>query len=434
MINMVEARISIAEAVQLELESDIVFLYDDDFLCHVSVNTKELRRWVEEDQKVLNLIFNGRFLLNVGSLTLSVLLFFPRISYADSGKQKQSPSQVIQVESKEKKGKIGSVMDYRPQSLLDQLKSESNSDSFLKIRRVQVGPKAPQNIYEISEEKSILPEIPEIVRYKTLPIRIKSPKNFAASSLTTPQSFSASYDSSFSNLVPEWVDISSGKISSFQRIKDVQTVRSIIHLRGGFQILSLGVLISKLVTYIQERVEIQNQNLSEIERVKTSRQEKVRLFCLGLISFLVLLAAILFIFARKSSVNASSVDAQIILRMQEKLEEISKQQEKLKVEIVDLTQMLLQFGEMTRGFEETTSSVVKTLFKKVEDVSEGGDKEPGGVSVRSFKRLWVNQCKKVVLSFVLSNQIPEILALFSEMEDVEEIAAFIENVCKGDLG
>lgn len=427
---MVNINLSIAEVeLQSDTESDTVCLYDSEFFCYVTINRNQLKGWIDTDRKILNFIFNNnKILCQISSLSLSILLLFPKSSWGQSESQKLKSSNQSQIEKIDNQEKvlIGTITDYRSQiekntskkkSLLDQLKLEGDS---LKIRRVQVRPKPLESF---TEEKFILPEIPEIVRYKTLPIRIKSPKNFSASSFKTPENFSASYE--FPNLVPEWV---STKTTSYQRIKDLQTVRSIIHLRGGFQIFSLGVLISKFVEYTQEKRDVEVENLSQLQTLKNSRQEKVRLFCLGLISFLVLLAGILFIFATKSS-----VDAQIILRMQEKLSDISKQQEKLKMELVDLTKMLLQFGEMTRGFEETTSSAVESLLQKVDSFSQGpqgGDRE--GMSSRNFKKLWVNQCKKVILNFVLSNQVPEISNLFSDMENAEEISTFIENVCQGN--
>lgn len=406
--------------MKTELDVNHIWVYLEEEGIFVSIS----RELIEKDKKVLNFIFSKFF----ATSSLCLVLLWPKSVFASNEKYRKRNYSATQTQIErvyESPSYAGTVIDYRPQemknrsklkSLLDQIqvqsavdsKSAANSTQILKLR---VRSKRTENFYEDFKQEKFI--IPKNVSYKTLPSRIKAPQNFSQS------------QSSFSNLVP---------ISTLQSmpLQQLNGVKSIIRLKGGFKILTFGVLASKIMTFIEQKKE-PDADLSKITSVKNSRLEKLCLFCFAFISFLVLLISILLIFGTRKK-----VDAQIVLNMQTKLEELYKTQLQLQKDIFQLSENLLEMSRLSQQGEESSFNLITSLSEKVnamETLPAASSRSMKTYFKAHFKEEWILRCKKAVFSLILSKEIPGISELFESLEDsgMEEVMAFIETICKGDL-
>jgi hypothetical protein len=399
--------------------------YIDVFLEEKDIFLSVPKEVIKRDKKILNFIFNNLFRKMISS-SLCLTLLLPKPAFATYQKDRGSNSQGTQIEKNyESRPYAGLVIDFRPQeiknrsklkSLLDQIQIQSAVDSKLaanstQILKMRVRSKRTENFYEdFKQEKLILPKN---VSYKTLPPRIKAPQNFYQS------------QSSFSNLVP---------ISTLQSmpLQQLNEVKGIIRLKGGFKILTFGVLSSKIMKFIEQKKE-PDADLSKITSVKNSRLEKLCLFCFAFISFLVLLISILLIFGTRSK-----VDAQIILNMQTKLGELYKTQLQLQKDVFQLSENLLEMSRLSQQGEENNSNLITSLSEKLnimEKLPAASSRSMKTYFKAHFKEEWILRCKKAVFSLILSKEIPGVSELFESLEEsgMEEVMAFIETICKGDL-
>lgn len=407
--------------MKTELNVNHIWVYLDEEGLFVSIS----RELIEKDKKILNFIFSKFF----ATSSLCLVLLWPKSVFASNEKYRkinysETQTQIERVyKSPSSPSYAGTVIDYRPQemknrsklkSLLEQIqsavdsKSASNSTQILKLR---IRSKKTESFYEDFKRENLI--VPKNVSYKTLPFRTKAPQNFYQS------------QSSFSNLVP---------ISTLQSmpLQQLNGVKSIIRLKGGFKILTFGVLASKIMTFIEQKKE-PDADLSKITSVKNSRLEKLCLLCFAFISFLTLLISMLLIFGTRAK-----VDGQIILNMQTKLGELYKTQLQLQKDVFQLSENLLEMSRLSQQGEEHTSNLITSLSEKVnamEKLPAASSRSMKTYFKAHFKEQWILRCKKAVFSLILSKEIPGVSELFESLEEsgMEEVMAFIETICKGDL-
>jgi len=412
--------------METQLDLKRVLIYLDEYSIFVSIP----KEFIEKDRKFLNFIFN-KFFSKVIASSFCVALLFPKPSFASYQKERKSNVQCTQIErtyeSELSSGYRGLIIDFRPRASksksLSLIKQVDNLNlGFSKILKFKKPAKILNTLYneEFTKEKI---NMPLTVRYNVLPIRIRAPQL----PVRATQNF---YHSS---LVP--ISILQGSPQQLHGVKNI------LHLKGGFKILTFGVLVSKLMKFLEQKKEPET-GASEITRLKNSRQEKLRLFCFAFISFIVLLLSIFFLFATRTK-----VDIQIVLNMQKKLEELYQSQLKLQEDVFQLSQNLLEISRLSQIAEENNFTALKSLSEKVKALKE---QESLPVSVTSsrtikshfkahfreyFHEYWTIQCKKTIFSLILSKEIPNISELFESLEEngMEEVIAFIETICKGDL-
>ena len=73
----------------------------------------------------------------------------------------------------------------------------------------------------------------------------------------------------------------------------------------------------------------------------------------------------------------------------------------------------------------SSDSAIQLLSEKVNEAA------PISMSSKTFKSLWVKNCKKMLIAFIMSQRIPEVSEFFEQ--NVEDVEGLIEELCKGDI-
>lgn len=360
-----------------------VFLEEKDIFLSVP---KEV---IKRDKKILNFIFNNLFSKIISS-SLCLTLLLPRPVFATYQKDRRSNSQCTQIERNyDSRPYAGLVIDFRPKSnkkaslikksQIDNLKPEIGFAEILKIKK---SIKIPS--YYIEDFKPEKIKLPSTARYATLPNHHvpSSQKIFSSSSLFRTENRTENIK---------------------ENIKAVQRLKSVVHIRGGYsKFFSLSLLTSKLVQFIDEKI-------SDVQKETNLKKDKLRDICLNLLSFLILLMAVLFLIFQTNKVNL-----QIILQLEQKMLEMYKVQQELQQDFARISSNIL-----------SSDSAIQLLSEKVNEAA------PISMSSKTFKSLWVKNCKKMLIAFIMSQRIPEVSEFFEQ--NVEDVEGLIEELCNGDI-
>lgn len=398
---------------KVDQTNEYVYIYSDDCMLFYSVSKKA----IEKDAELLEFVFTKFFNINKSSLffssaLLSMIFIFPKTGFASQhrDRQQQRPAQIQKMEPEVSEvyveTEVGTGTPTRPSTV----KSSKGFSNSFGGQRLKFNPSK-------SKKESFLPEytpddfhlekihFPEVVRYKTMLGRSSS---------------------SFKDLGQSRYQSASVSVSQGSSSEIFNELRPLLKLSGGFRVLTLGVLISRLRSLFESENQKISQN-SKQENVRCLREQKLCLLLAGLISFLTIALVIVYI-----KVSKMKIDNQILIQFQSKLVELYNVQQSLQEDLLEarkkfseMENAMLDARTLAENFQNQNFEGLNSLIKQI---SEGNG---GNMTPLNFKRLWVKQCSHAVFSLMLSEEFPELQALVKQFDSEKQFALFVKDMCEG---
>lgn len=394
---------------KIDETNEYMYIYSDDYMLFYSVSKKAMKK----DEEFLEFIFTKTF--NKGSLffssaLLSMVLFFPKSSFAsqERDRQQERPAQIQKIETE--KTYLGTPTEHRPSTVKS---SKGFANSFggqtLKFKPSKIRSKNESVLPTYAPEDFHLEKIhlPKVVRYKM------------------PRS-----SSSFKGLGQSRYQSGSVSVSQGSSSEIFNELRPLLKLSGGFRVLTLGVLISRLRSLFESENQKTSPN-SKQENVQCLREKKFCLLLAGLISFLTLALIIVYI-----KFSKMKIDNQMLIQFQNKLLELYNVQQSLHEELLEarkkfseMENAILDARTLAENFQNQNFEGLNSLIKQISE-GNGGNSQMQ-MTPLNFKRLWVKQCSHAVFSLMLSEEFPELQALVKQFDSDKQFALFVKDMCEG---